>query len=68
MAKDYVTKNEFKSFEGRLDERFANIDKKFSNIDKKLRTIINFFDKSWLNHEKRIKRVENHLGIAVDVN
>ncbi len=53
-----------------LDEK---LDKKFSTelkplkvallkIQKDLKTIVNYFDEEYLNHDHRIRKIETHLG------
>jgi len=39
-----------------------------NKIIKKLNIVINGFDRLYLNHEKRIRKVEQNLGIPLDVN
>lgn len=39
-----------------------------NKIIKKLNVVINGFDRMYLGQEKRIRGVEQHLGIKVDVN
>lgn len=52
----------------KLDQK---LDKKFNEFEVRLtkkmkqetKTIVNFFDKEYLGHDKRIKRLEKHLQL-----
>ena len=63
---------ELKKVENRLENRmdigFKRVDSRFTRLEikiiKKLNIIAEFFDKPILEYEKRIIRVENHLGLG----
>ena len=74
-ANAYITKAVLRQELARSEERtiasmdagFAKVDKRFKSLEnriiKKLNIIAEFFDQPILDHEKRIKRVETHLGL-----
>lgn len=67
---DFVTRpilqQELKKVENKIDDGFRKIDRRFRSLDnkliKKLNIIIEGFDRPILDHEKRIVKIEDHLG------
>jgi len=53
------------TFEQKVDEKFKKSEKKIiAQMKKETKQIVDFFDKEYLGHDKRIKRIENHLGMS----
>lgn len=61
-----VLQQELGKLKDRMDTGFKRTDKRLKSLEnriiKKLNIIAEFFDKPILEYEKRIKRVEDHLG------
>jgi len=52
-----------KELQKELQKEIGPIKKSLRKIQKDLDTTIDYFDKGYLNHKKRIKTVESHLQI-----
>ncbi len=61
--KRFATKKELKQELKRFATK-KELKDGFGKINKKLNTIINFFDHLTINHEERIKRLEQHTGLT----
>jgi len=60
LLKDVSTKKDLKRFETRVTKRFDQIDKKFVDL-------FDFLDKDVMKHKRRIKTIEENLGITPDL-
>jgi|SRR3989344_1083907 len=47
-----------------VEKKLTPIKKDIQGIRKDIKFIINFFDREYLDHEKRLDKVENHLGFG----
>lgn len=48
-------------------EELKPVNKKLNKIDKDLKTTINFFDNELLGHDKRISKIEAHIGLSPNI-
>ncbi|KKQ51792.1 hypothetical protein A2865_03250 [Candidatus Woesebacteria bacterium RIFCSPHIGHO2_01_FULL_39_17] len=46
-----------------IKEELAPIKKDITQIRKDIKTIVNFFDREYLELRKRVERIEEHLGL-----
>lgn len=65
MTNGNATKDDIKKLRNDMKKGFKSLENK---TIKKLNIVINGFDRICLNHEKRIIKVEQNLGIPLDVN
>jgi hypothetical protein len=60
-----LTKNDLQQIGTVIDQKLKPIHQKIDKIDKKLDTTISYFDTVTTKHQKRLKRIENHLNLPV---
>lgn len=48
-----------------LSDRVKNLEIGFKKIQKDIKSIVNFFDKEYLELKKRVKEVENHINLTI---
>ncbi len=61
-----LTKQDLGAIEKLFDKKLVPIRNDIRIIRRDLKRTIDFFDKAHLNHEKRIKRVEEHLNFPAN--
>jgi len=49
---------------GEIDKEFKSVNKQLKKIQKDLTVTIKYFDNNSINHEKRITKIEKHLGFS----
>lgn len=59
-----VVDNKFKKELGPVKKDIKIIHKQINKIQKDTKIIINYFDTNYVNHEKRIGKIERHLGFS----
>lgn len=60
---DYPTKKDLNKHFEAIDKHFGNIEKDIKKIKKDQKTIIDFFDREYLELKARVKRIEEYLKI-----
>lgn len=53
----------FQKIDSRFQKLESKMDRGFKKLDKKIGTSFNYLDRLNLNHEKRIERIEAHVGL-----
>ena len=46
----------------RIEPRFKILEKEVRKINRGNKIVVNYFDHAYLDHDKRIRQIETHLG------
>ena len=62
-----LTSNDLSAIGNLIDQKMDKVSKKLiKQMKQETKQIVNFFDEEFLGHDKRIKRIENHLHLSPD--
>lgn len=60
-----LTQKDLQAIGNLMDQKLEkNTEKILKQMKKETKTIVKFFDKEYLGHDRRIKRIETHLDLS----